>query len=243
MKWPTFLLGSYLSCLRWSQRKNPGIHCRLCTPQVTCSVPATIWWLFFKDPGLIMALIFILPFGPFIVTDDRNRRPLSHSWLLKRKRWSKTQPNYLSLESAQSVQSLSRVRLFVTPWTAERQASLSIINSRSLLRLMSIKSVMPSNHLILCVPFSSLWESSAQRKANRHSSQLGWCVHAQSLQSSLTLCDPVDYSPPGCPWDSPGKNTGVGCRAFLELMCTRPESVKGVRFPLVIMIFVTWVFS
>ena len=85
-----------------------------------------------------MALIFILPFGPFIVTDDRNRRPLSHSWLLKRKRWSKTQPNYLSLESAQSVQSLSRVRLFVTPWTAERQASLSIINSRSLLRLMSI---------------------------------------------------------------------------------------------------------
>ena len=99
-----------------------------------------------------MALIFILPFGPFIVTDDRNRRPLSHSWLLKRKRWSKTQPNYLSLESAQSVQSLSRVRLFVTPWTAERQASLSIINSRSLLRLMSIKSVMPSNHLILCHP-------------------------------------------------------------------------------------------
>ena len=106
-----------------------------------------------------MALIFILPFGPFIVTDDRNRRPLSHSWLLKRKRWSKTQPNYLSLESAQSVQSLSRVRLFVTPWTAERQASLSIINSRSLLRLMSIKSVMPSNHLILCVPFSSRLQS------------------------------------------------------------------------------------
>ena len=49
-----------------------------------------------------------------------------------------------------SVQSLSRVGLFVTPWTAARQASLSITNSRSLLRLMSIKSVMPSNHLILC---------------------------------------------------------------------------------------------
>ena len=49
-----------------------------------------------------------------------------------------------------SVQLLSRVRLFVTPWTAARQASLSIINSRSLLKLMSIKSVMPSNHLILC---------------------------------------------------------------------------------------------
>ena len=49
-----------------------------------------------------------------------------------------------------SVQSLSRVRLFVTPWTAAHQASLSITNSRSLLTLMSIESVMPSNHLILC---------------------------------------------------------------------------------------------
>ena len=51
-----------------------------------------------------------------------------------------------------SVQSLSRVQLFVTPWTAEHQASLSITNSQSLLRLMSIESVMPSNHLILCHP-------------------------------------------------------------------------------------------
>ena len=49
-----------------------------------------------------------------------------------------------------SVQSLSHVRLFVTPWIAARQASLSITNSRSSLRLMSIESVMPSSHLILC---------------------------------------------------------------------------------------------
>ena len=49
-------------------------------------------------------------------------------------------------------QSLSCVRLFATPWTAARQASLSITNSQSLLRLMSIESVMPSNHLILCHP-------------------------------------------------------------------------------------------
>ena len=53
---------------------------------------------------------------------------------------------------SQSVQSLSRVWLFVTPWTAARQASLSITNSRCLLKLMSIKSVMPSIHLILCRP-------------------------------------------------------------------------------------------
>ena len=51
-----------------------------------------------------------------------------------------------------SVQLLSRVQLFVTPWTAACQASLSITNTQSLLKLMSIKSVMPSNHLILCHP-------------------------------------------------------------------------------------------
>ena len=51
-----------------------------------------------------------------------------------------------------AVQSLSRVRLFATLWTAACQASLSITNSRSLLKLMSIESVIPSNHLILCRP-------------------------------------------------------------------------------------------
>ena len=51
-----------------------------------------------------------------------------------------------------SVQSLSRVQLFVTLWTAPCQASLSITNSRSLPKLMSVESVMPSNHLILCRP-------------------------------------------------------------------------------------------
>ena len=51
-----------------------------------------------------------------------------------------------------SVQSLSRVRFFATPWTAACQASLSIIDSRSLFKLMSIESVMPFNHLVLCHP-------------------------------------------------------------------------------------------
>ena len=51
-----------------------------------------------------------------------------------------------------SVQLLSHVRLFVTPWTTACQASRLITNSRSLLKLMSIKSVMPSNHLMLCCP-------------------------------------------------------------------------------------------
>ena len=58
---------------------------------------------------------------------------------------------YMSLQFS-SVQSLSRIWLFATPWTAARQASLSITNSWTLPRLMSIESVIPSNHLILCHP-------------------------------------------------------------------------------------------
>ena len=57
----------------------------------------------------------------------------------------------LSLTSS-SVQSLSRVQLFLTPWATAHQASLSITNSQSLLKLMSIELVMPSNHPILCHP-------------------------------------------------------------------------------------------
>ena len=51
-----------------------------------------------------------------------------------------------------SIQSLSHVQLFATPWTIAHQASLSITNSLSLLKVMSIESVMPSNHLFLCHP-------------------------------------------------------------------------------------------
>ena len=58
----------------------------------------------------------------------------------------------LNLAECPSVQSLSHVWLFATPWTAAYQASLSITNSWNLLKLMSIKLVMPSNHVILCHP-------------------------------------------------------------------------------------------
>ena len=65
-----------------------------------------------------------------------------------RNRWSNSTECFLLLVS----QSLSHLWLFVTPWTAERQASLSFTISRSLLKFMSIESVMPSKHLILCLP-------------------------------------------------------------------------------------------
>ena len=62
-------------------------------------------------------------------------------------------PEYLMISvQVSSVQSLSHVRLFVTPWAEAFQASLSLTNSQNLLKLMSFESVMPSNHLILCSP-------------------------------------------------------------------------------------------
>ena len=72
---------------------------------------------------------------------------MSQTWLSD---W--TELNWYTYIQFSSVQSLRHVRLFATSWTAARQASLSITNSQSLLKLMSIESVMPSNHLILCHP-------------------------------------------------------------------------------------------
>ena len=72
------------------------------------------------------------------------------------------------------VQSLSHVRLFVTPWTAAHHASLSFIVFQSLLKLVSIESVMPSNHAILCCPFLLL--PSAFLSIRVLSSELALCI-------------------------------------------------------------------
>ena len=100
-----------------------------------------------------------------------------------------------------SVQSLSHVWLFATPWTAACQASLSITNFWSLLKLMSIESVMPSNHLILCRPLllpASVFPSISVFSNDSVFSQLS--VQFSSVpQSCLTLCDPMNLSTPGLP--------------------------------------------
>ena len=70
--------------------------------------------------------------------------------ILELKLWFNQDLIVFGLFIISSVQSLSCIQLFATPWTAARQASLSITNSQSLLKLMSIVSVMPSNHLIFC---------------------------------------------------------------------------------------------
>ena len=81
------------------------------------------------------------------------------------------------------VQSPGLILLFTTPWTAAHQASLSITNSRSLPKLMSIESVMPSNHLILCLPllllpsiFPSIRVFSYESKENEQSKKNYWFI-------------------------------------------------------------------
>ena len=76
----------------------------------------------------------------------------SQTWLSHWTIQSQANNSYLWIVTFSSVQSLSHVQLFVIPWTAACQASLTITNSQSLPKLMSIESVMPSNHLILCAP-------------------------------------------------------------------------------------------
>ena len=81
---------------------------------------------------------------------------LKASWgisVTRRILWNLANLGFSSISGISSVQLLSCTQLFATPWTAAHQASLSITNSRSLLKLMSIMSVMPSNHLILSCPF------------------------------------------------------------------------------------------
>ena len=80
------------------------------------------------------------------------------SWWLIKGWWKEVYKKTVSVQLS-SVQSLRRVRLFTTPWTAARQASLSTTNSQSSLRFRSIESVMPFSHLTSVVPFSSCPQS------------------------------------------------------------------------------------
>ena len=89
-----------------------------------------------------------------------------------------------------SVQSLSRVWPFATPWIAARQASLSITNSRSLLKLKSIKSVMPSNPLIICHPLlllPSIFPSIQVFFNDQFFTSGGQCIGVSALASVLPM--------------------------------------------------------
>ena len=103
----------------------------------------TEWWTFYILPFLYF--VFLLHFYKFFIKIQvDNVKALGESD-------EHTDTDIMPV-AISSVQLLSRFRLFVTPWTAARQASLSITNSQSLPKLMSTESVMPSNHFILCRP-------------------------------------------------------------------------------------------
>ena len=95
--------------------------------------------------------------------------------------------------SSVQISSVSHVQLFAAPWTAARQASLSITNSWSLLKLMCTESVMPSNHLILCHPFFLL--PSIFPSIRVFSNESALCIRWPkywSFSSSISLCN--EYS-------------------------------------------------
>ena len=135
-------------------------------------------------------------------------------WRFLKKLWIKPPSVQFS-----SVQLLCRVQFFAIPWTLACQASLSITNSQSLPKLMSIDSVMPSNHLILCPPlllppsiFPSIrvfsnesllcvrWPKYWSFSFNISPSKNYHSVQFSSVtQSCLTLCDPMNHSTPGLP--------------------------------------------
>ena len=92
-----------------------------------------------------------------------------------------------------SFQSLSCVAVFVTPWTAARQAFLSINNPQSLLKLMSIESVMPSNHLILCCPLLLLPSISPSIRV--FSNESVPCIRwSKDCNFSFSICPSNEYS-------------------------------------------------
>ena len=107
-----------------------------------------------------------------------------------------TSDNYIQFSS---VQSFSRVRLLVTPWTAARQASLSITNSWSLLKFMFIESVMPSSHLILCRPLLLLPPIPLSIRVFSMSQFFEWGGQSTGVSASASVLpmNTQDWSPSG----------------------------------------------
>ena len=104
-----------------------------------------------------------------------------------------------------SVQSLSRVRLFAAQWITARQASLTITNSRSSLKLMSIESVMPSSHLILCRPLLLLPPIPPSIRVFSNESTLSWGSRSIGVSASASVLpmNIQDWSPlKGTSWIS-----------------------------------------
>ena len=106
---------------------------------VVSNKPSLVFFFFFLSCSVILSFLFHNPLSEFLLSIWATWSPLFLEWRQKK-------------VFVVVVQSWSHAQLFATPWTAARQAPLSFTISQSLLRFMSIGSVMPSNHLILCRP-------------------------------------------------------------------------------------------
>ena len=126
---------------------------------------------------------------------------------------------------------LSRVRLSATPWTAARQTSLSITNSRSLLKLMSIKLVMPSNHLILCCPLllPSIFPSIRVFPVSWFFSSGGQSIGV-SVSTSVLPMNIQDGSP-------------LGGTSYVSLQCKRQESSPIPQFKSINSLILSFLYS
>ena len=137
-------------------------------------------------------------------------------------------PKSFSAIQFSSDQSLSHVRLFASPWTAARQASLFITNSWSLLKLMSIESVMPSNHLILCHP---LLPPSAFPSVRIFSNESVFASGGQSIgvsaSASVLPMNIQDWFPLGLT----GWISAIREKQSLVTCGHRPETRDDVTFP------------
>ena len=132
---------------------------------------------------------------------------------------------------SQSVQSLSRVRLFATPWIEAGQASLSITNSRSWLKPMSIKSVMPSNHLILCRPLRllPLIPPSIRVFSNESTLHMRWPKYWSFSFSISTSNEHQDWSPLGWTGWSSLQSKGLS-RVFSNTIVQKPSIFRRSAF-------------
>ena len=196
MMWAIQLGGN---CTTWRRNLDGKLSTRTCMPQDSSGEYSSRA----PFPGyLITEAVLRSPDG------GRGSQPIPSSifWALPQLWATPPHPVYPSFPSLimclswvrclqfSSVQSLSRVRLFATPWIAACQASLSITKSRSLLKLMSLESVMPPSHLILCCP--PLLLPPIPPSVRVFSNELG--ALARHIISKTEGCMEVKFSVGGC---------------------------------------------
>ena len=163
---------------------------------------------------------------------------------------------FIVLRYLSSVQSLSRVWLFVTPWIAAHLASLSITNSQSLLKLMFIKSVMPSSHFVLCCPLLLLppIPPSIRVFSDKLTLRMRWPKYwSFSFNISLSNEHPglisfrMDWLDPCSPRDSQEssptpqlKSINSWALSFLHVQLSHPYVTTGKTIALTRQTFVVW---